>query len=255
MPLIVRFLICLSLGGAQAQSPPSDLAKLAASYDLQISTSDLHFPVETAHGQIDGTPATEADLLAYTRLFVPEFSLYPTDLIRRSRLQRIVLCTDLAFAGQRRNAIPDFEHDTLYLDVRRGSHNPAYLRKVIHHEFFHIVDYLDDGSLYQDPNWAALNPPDFRYGDGGRNAQDLKETSVLTDRFPGFLNHYSTTAVEEDKAELFANLLVDPDHVERRAADDPVLDSKVDRLHALLLQFCPSLDDAFWNRVRDLPRP
>ncbi len=62
----------------------------------------------------------------------------------------VVRARELTFAGQRRNAIPDFEHDTLYLDVSRGAYSKSYFRKVIHHEFFHIIDYRDDGSLYND---------------------------------------------------------------------------------------------------------
>ena len=109
----------------------------------------------------------------------------------------MVLCKELSFAGQRRNAIPDCEHETLYLDVSRGSYSKTYLRGVIHHEFFHIIDFRDDGSVYQDKRWKALNPEKFRYGSGGRTVQDLAKTSVLTDKYPGFLNHYSTTGVEE----------------------------------------------------------
>ena len=52
--------------------------------------------------------------------------------------------------------------------------------------------------------WDALKPKDFKYGSGGKNAQDISTTSLLTEKYPGFLNHYSTTAVEEDKAEVLA---------------------------------------------------
>jgi hypothetical protein len=112
-----------------------------------------------------------------------------------------------------------------------------------------MIDLKDDGVLYGDPRWVSLNAPEFHYGNGGRNAQDLAETSVLTTRFPGFLNHYSTTAVEEDKAELFANLLVEPVYVANRTKDDATLKAKMDRMKELLKGFCPEVDEAFWKKA------
>ncbi|HEV2704602.1 MAG TPA: putative zinc-binding metallopeptidase [Pyrinomonadaceae bacterium] len=226
------------------------LAKVAKAYNIEIVTADLGLPVQTTHGAIEGRPAAQQELENYADLFVQEFTLYPTALVKRARLKRVVLCNEVAFAGQRRNAVPDFEHDTLYLDVSRGAYNKLYLRKVIHHEFFHIVDYRDDGSVYKDDLWAALNPSGFQYGTGGRNAQDKPDTSLLTDKYPGFLNHYSTTGVEEDKAEMFANMFVEPAYVESRMKKDAVLRSKVVLMKSLLGRFCPDMSDAFWDKLR-----
>jgi hypothetical protein len=245
-------------GAACAQKESADslgeLEKIAKAYKVEIVTADPSFPVKTTHGTIDGKGTYKQDLKEYTSLFAPEFTLYPADLVKRSQLKRVVFCNELSFAGQRRNAIPDFEHDTLYIDVSRGKYSKSYLRKVIHHEFFHIIDLRDDGSLYKDERWEALNPADFKYGNGGRNAQDLMQTSLLTDKFPGFLNHYSTTGVEEDKAEIFANLIVDPAYVDARAKKDRVLKAKVQRMNELLMSFCPSMNDQFWEKVRNVKR-
>ncbi len=139
--------------------------------------------------------------------------------------------------------------------MSRGSSSKNYLRKVIHHEFYHIIDFYDDGHLYQDERWAALNSRDFKYGTGGRNAQGDKATSVFADKYPGFLNHYSTTGVEEDKAEIFANLIVDTAHVEARADKDEVIRLKAERMKALVSDFCPAVDNKFWATVRTTKRP
>lgn len=218
-----------------------ELEKVARAYQIEIVSADPVFPVKTLHGLIEGKGAEGKELESYVGLFASEFMLYPTDFVKRSGLKRVVLCKELSFAGQRRNAIPDYEHDVLYLDVSRGTCSKDYLRAVIHHEFFHIIDYRDDGLVYKDERWTALNLAEFKYGSGGRNAQDLQETSVLTDRFPGFLNHYSTTAVEEDKAEVFANMIVNPVYVGDRGKKDVVLRAKVERMRALLVDFCPDM--------------
>lgn len=252
------FILFLTIAGGASASMAADLTpelrEIERKYDFEIATSNLGFPVETQHGLIDGDDADPGFVMEYARIFAREFALYPPELVQRTRLKRVVMCTELTFAGQRRNAIPDFEHGTLYLDVARGTHNRSYLRKVIHHEFFHIIDFLDDGSVYRDDGWSALNPPGFRYGDGGRNAQNKSETSLLTQKFPGFLNHYSTTGVEEDKAEIFANLIVDFEHVEARAQSDMVLNAKCEALKESLSKFSPEMNETFWRKVRELKR-
>jgi hypothetical protein len=247
--------LLLSAVALSAQRVPradvrGELARLAETYAIEIVADAPTFPVKTTHGVIDGKHARRPAVEAYATLFVPEWSLYPPELVKRAELKRVVFCEELTFAGGRRNAIPDYEHDTLYLDVSRGNYSPSYLRKVIHHEFFHVIDYKDDGSVYADEQWAALNPPGFKYGTGGLAAQGDANTSVLTDKRPGFLNLYSMTGVEEDKAEVFANLIVDFAYVERRARKENVLRAKAERMRELLAAFCPDVNDAFWKTVR-----
>jgi hypothetical protein len=241
---------------ARGAEPPAfpELEKLAKAYKIEIVATDAKFPVKCSYGTIDGKAADRKAVEAYAALFVPEFNLYPPDLIKRSKLTRVVLCTDLTFADQRRNAIPDFEHETLYLDVACGASNKPYMRKVIHHEFYHVIDLRDDGHLYKDERWAGLNPADFKYGTGGKNAQGVSDTSTLTDKYPGFLNHYSTTGVEEDKAEVFANLVVDAAYVAERAKKDRVLTAKVERMKELMTKFCPDVKEAFWEKAAKLKR-
>lgn len=243
-----------SLPGRAAGQLPSKLDDIAKKFQIEIVTSNPAFPTAMSSGKIDGQAADEKSLQEYAHLFAEEFSLYPADLTRRTKLKQVVLCRDLSFAGQRRNAIPDWEHDALYLDVSRGSYSKPYMRKVIHHEFFHLIDYRDDGQIYRDDRWISLNPVGFTYGTGGRNAQNQRSTSVLTAEKPGFVNHYSTTGVEEDKAELFANLIVDHAYVESRIGKDPVLRAKVERIKELLAEFCPELNETFWKAVRSKRR-
>ena len=254
----VLVLLLSALAVSAQRAPRADvrvqLARLAETYAIEIVADAPTFPVKTTHGAIDGKPARRPAVEAYATLFIPEWSLYPPELVKRAALKRIVFCEELTFADGRRNAIPDYEHDTLYLDVSRGDYSPSYLRKVIHHEFFHIVDYKDEGSVYADEAWAALNPPGFTYGTGGRSAQGDANTSVLTDKRPGFLNLYSMTGVEEDKAEVFSNLLVDFAYVERRARKEKVLWAKAELMRALLAAFCPEVNDDFWKTVRSIKR-
>jgi len=221
------------------------LSGLETRYGIQVELAPV-FPVRNPHGVIDGRLADSEPSSQYAVVLGAEMGRYPVALVRRTGLRTLVLCEGLSFAGQLRAAVPDFGRNTLYLDVDRG--DEAYRRRVFHHEFFHIVDFRDDGSLYRDERWTGLNPPGFQYGDGGHLVQDQPQTSVLTDAYPGFLNHYSTTGVEEDKAEVFTILITDHAYLKRRTATDPVLEAKVGMLKQGLQRFCPAMDAAYWAR-------
>ncbi len=108
---------------------------------------------------------------------------------------------------------------------------------------------------YRDSRWEGLNPTGFRYGTGGVNAQGDAWGSLISDKRPGFLNTYSTTGVEEDKAELFANLIVLGKLLAERAQSDPVLKAKIERMKELLQDFCADIDDQFWIDANKVERP
>ncbi|WP_337173048.1 hypothetical protein [Paludisphaera sp.] len=226
------------------------LEKVSRTLGVPIVARTADLRVDTPFGPITASPAGEG-LDGFAAVLADELSIYPRALMERSRLRRIVLASDLAFNGQLRGAIPDYGNDALYYDVTRGSHSLPYRKAAIHHEFYHIVDYRDDGEVYRDDDWSALNPPGFSYGRGGINAQDDALGFFLVDDTPGFLTSYATSGVEEDKAEVFSRMIVAPREVARRARADPVLSRKVARMKSLMKGFEPSIDDAFWERVAD----
>jgi Putative zinc-binding metallo-peptidase len=236
------------------QLHPSDAKELEEYFSITIVSHGQSSPARTSQGSITFQQASVQDLEGYIPLLVSELGLYPRSLIKKSKLKRIVLCEQLAYAGQFRNAVPDFEHNILYLEVKRGNLNKQYLRKVIHHDFYHMIDFQDDGQLYSDSEWGKLNAADFKYGTGGQNAQTDANSGVLTDKYPGFLNQYSTAGVEEDKAEVFAHMLVQSDVVEKRQAVDAVLKAKVDRMKELMLHFCEEVNENFWKAAREVKR-
>ena len=69
------------------------------------------------------------------------------------------------------------------------------------------------------------------------------------------MNHYSTTAIEEDKAEIFANLMVEAEYMESRASRDLVIRAKIRRMKEFMVGFCPKADDEFWGRASSFKRP
>lgn len=215
--------------------------------NVSIETPDGAIDIRWMHSRIQAKEAMDDELSSFKLMLAKEFALYPVELTRRASLRRVVLCKELTLDGQPVAGVPDFSRSTLVLDVSYFAINPQNARKAVHHEFFHLLDYLDDGEVYSDPEWAAMNSPTFSYGKGGREA--LNDDINLTDKFPGFLNQYSMSGVEEDKAEMFSNSIVEPRYVAWRIENDPILRSKVKLLKRRLAAFCPQLDESFWQRV------
>jgi len=251
---LIVFLLALYviLGGndCRADSIGDKLRALEGRCSITIEWRSVEFPVETTHGSIDGSHLEVDEFRAYASLFVSEFQVYPPPFVRKCGLQRVVLCKDLAFNGQLRTAVPEFGTNTLYLDGVRGQSAPNYQRTVIHHEFFHMLDYRDDGQLYRDDRWTALNEDGFSYGPGGASVQDDPSQSQFIVSPAGFLTRYSTAGVEEDKAELFAHLIVNPHTVAQRKAKDRILKAKVSMMKTLLNNFSCEMDEDFWSGIR-----
>lgn len=258
--LVLLMFLFADSAGAQTSSPGDaleDLYKIAAAYEVEIVAIDPQFPVETTGGKINGKKVGRRTIEAYADLFASEFSIYPPGLVKRTRIKRFVFCRNLTHADMRLGGLPDYAHDTIYLNIgygaylniTHGANMNGYLRRSIHHEFFHVIDYYDDGAVYRDRAWELLNPAKFSYGNGGRSAQHIKNTLVLTEKYPGFLNHYSTTGVEEDKAEIFSNMIIRPDYIDVRCKTDPVVRAKVRQMKSLTNHFCHQFDKRFWENV------
>jgi hypothetical protein len=228
-----------------------ELRRLEQTYGLSVEYAAPAFPVATTHGQISGRAATGRELDRYVPLFLEEFGLYPADLVRRTGLRRIVLCKSLAFAGEPRASIPDYDHTVMYYDVARAAYSEAYQRATIHHEFFHMLDWKDDRQVYEDAAWSRINRDGFVYGPRHVRGVDPSLWGQLDESLGGFLNRYSMTGVQEDKAEIFCYLMTKPEMIQRRARNDAVLGAKVEAMKRLTASFSASADEAFWRSIAE----
>lgn len=223
------------------------LADLASKYEVKVERLSAPLNWKGDGYVVTANPPSDEQMAKYVPTFLKEWTLYPPDLMKKAVVHRIVFGVDMAVDGQVRGAVPAFDGDTMYYDPALGAYNLQYQRVVIHHEFFHMIDERMK-LLDKDSEWAKLNPKGFHYGQGGSK---MRESGVgaLTDQIPGFLTRYGTAAVEEDKAELFAHMVVDGDYVKERAAKDPVLRSKIDLLKRRLSKFDPAMGPAFWKQI------
>lgn len=219
-------------------------AGLHETHGVEILHIRSDFELRLDDRELTGTAAEPSALAAATVRAVDELSLYPSGFLRASRLRRVALCTGLHENGRPIPSLPNYEN-TMLLDV--GA-RPEFVRRLIHHEVFHFADLADDDQVLSDPAWEALNPAGFDYGHGGRDMRDPAASGLTEDR-PGFLTRYATSALEEDKAEVFAFLMVRPHEVARRARQDGILAAKARRIRTIVQGLDPDMDQSFWARV------
>lgn len=197
-------------------------------------------------------PSMEADAMAFWKIFKQEFAKYPKCFLKLSGLKEVDFVWGLAVGGQVRSAMPDFINERLVLDVSNIKSADWFVRHVIHHEYYHMIEEQTHGSAYyKDPEWSKLNPSSFKYGDGGAKMRDGSVTPLKHPE-PGFVNLYSTAGLEEDKAEIWAVMFCSSDWktIAPWLKEDHILASKIQYLEDFASSACPEMDASYWSKVR-----
>lgn len=216
-------------------------AALFASRGVELMHAKRKFQLDLGGGPLRGRPATASASAKAARVVAQELSRYPRAFLAASRFSRVLFCRGLAEGAVEIPSLPNYER-TLLLDMDA---KPYELRRLLDHELFHFADYADNNDVQHDPAWAALNGHWFVYGDGGRYMRD-PDSAKLTEKLPGFVTRYATSALEEDKAETFAFMMIEPRKLADMASHDPILKKKIAAIRRQLERLSPSINAHFW---------
>lgn len=208
----------------------------------------VNFPVADSWGSVSYNPrAGNEELMRYLELLEKEFSKYPEGYLDQSQAHTIILGKDLTFCGQPRAAIPDPYKKQLFLSVNGAFRikSERYLAHVMHHELHHLTEFsMWNNMTFDWHEWILLNGDGFCYGRGGAEAYAeymAKGTDFYSPNNPhqGFINLYSLTGDEEDRAELMAFIMTDYERpfVEELLQKDVILREKSRLLARLLKDF------------------
>lgn len=227
---------------AQAGLAPvsgGELAPVCEAFERDLHVAPLlaqsPFKLTLANGPLEGEPLAEPRARAALSVVHRELARYTPDRLHDAGLVRVVLAADLRESGKLISSLPNVS-GSLLLD---GSVPEAFLARLVHHEVFHFFDFTDQDRPHENDRWTIANGL-FVYGEGGRSVRSPR-ASDLSDDMPGFLTRYAMSAVEEDKAEVFSFLMTQPEAVRGRAATDPVVRAKVERLGEKLARVAPEL--------------
>jgi hypothetical protein len=225
------------------------LRSLERRFEIRVACSS---PPPPSYESISFDPIGEKDakdVAEYAFVLAGEFNKLPADLVRKAGLATIALVTNLALEKQLMAGVQDIKAGVLYFDVRANRANVLARRHSIHHEFYHLLS-ARQSAPNQDP-WLTLNANGFEYGGGGLSVRD-PEAGKLERSIPGFVNRYSTTASEEDKAEIFACLFVPEEarRLEAFAKEDAIIAAKTKAMKESLALLSTELNESFWERIR-----
>jgi hypothetical protein len=241
--------------GQMVRQSPGERARaeydsLAATYSIVIRRLTQPFR-KSGEGSIRGDPAPADALEAYAPILARELRKYPVPLLRRSGIREILLCRRLEADGAPAGGLstPQEIAKRLYLNVEDPKRNDERLRRVLHHEVFHFIDVAIGKEICAYAEWESLNAEGFGYGAGGRGALEDPDLRLPHRELPGFLNRYAMAGPEEDRAEVFAAMMVCFPAMEARAERDPILRAKMARIERIVRALCPEIDEDYWKTL------
>jgi hypothetical protein len=201
----------------------ADLNSFGSGYGVQFVNKSLYESSKYSWNKVPSTDVTR--LKQYASMFKYEFSKYPKSWVKKLGLKKIYIATKVTNV-YKVAAIPRSPSEMIY-SIEYGTDD--YARGVVHHEFHHFVDYYRFGSYYpNDTTWNNLNDTGFTYGSGGFSAyEDGWDNSEHPEE--GFVTGYAMTGSEEDRAEVFAYIMVDSRNTRlyRWAKTDDILLDKI----------------------------
>ena len=229
-----------------------ELNLLFKKLNLKLIIPNKPFKYKSFTYTLEGNPATLEDLDNYIPILLMELSIYPKSFIKKSKIKKIIILNNIQLTkinlSQDRSGFPEY-NDTKSLILSSKERNFAYIRIVFHHEIFHFIDWIDDYS-FKDDKFEKLNIKNFSYGNGGENE---REWIKLDKSLKGFINHYSTSALEEDKAEIYQYLIGCPD--EALNNKDEIVMKKCRRIQEFINQFdnkgIGKKENNFWGNLID----
>jgi hypothetical protein len=189
-----------------------------------------------------GSRVTWPRLIDYGPVFAEELSVYPRGLLERLGIHQCLLACDLRDEGEQMLGGRALGRDRIILNAD-GSDVPHYASSnAIHHELFHLIDRW---GYFRDKEWEAGS----RYYAKDEPRGPWNALSPV----PGFIDNYSRSNPGEDKAQVYANLIIRYRSLAILAGKDPVLARKVALMKARLASLNLGFDDAFWSRMQARP--
>jgi hypothetical protein len=230
------------------------IAWAAKTYRVEIAWKNVPYPIylpevkKTLAGADPSKLALQESLPALRKAMAK----YPRDLLHSVGLTRIILGANLQASGVAVGGYSYPPSHSFIVSIEADGRKNFEERR-FHHEIFHLMDRALLGQFAkQDLTWVRLNGPNFKgyqTGDGWQWIAAQQTGKPGLEPEPGFVSAYSMSAVGEDKAEVFAYLMIDAKGLAQKAATDPVLRAKVERMKQLVRQASPKMDARYFDKI------
>jgi hypothetical protein len=243
--IVFAFCALMAAAGFGAAVWRAELAVLAVSNAQEVpviwnEAESWRLPDGTmlAHG----TKVAWPRMIDYGPVLAEELSVYPKGLLERLGIRQLLLACDLRDEGEQLLGGRALGRDRIILNAD-GSDVPHYASSnAIHHEIFHIID-----------RWGYARDKEWEAGSRYYAKDESRGTWNAPSTVSGFIDNYSRSCPGEDKAQVYANLIIRYRSLASLAAKDPVLARKVALMKARLAGLKLGFDDAFWARMQARP--
>lgn len=140
-------------------------------------------------------------------LFVQEISLYSKDFFRNAHFQDIYFVHKLFYNKKPVDGLFSQSTNYIFYDYFRGNSNTQKVRHNIHHEIYHMIGSKHPFWKEHDAAWKALNHAGFSYNEK-YSPHEPNPINFYAPPEPGFITDYAMSSPEEDRAEVFACMMV-----------------------------------------------
>jgi len=227
---------------------PEYVTRVRAQYSIELLYKDIPQPQGTTALYQEVHPRNYSKLLAFLKILEEELGRYPSRFFEFSQLQQIYLVEKCFHHDRPMEGLYNDRDRVILLEIARGS-NPIRQRHNIHHELFHMMERSVQRMVRLDEEeWSKLNKDHFVYGQPSRYKESESFSSPPRE---GFATVYSLTSPQEDRAEIYACLMVRSQNrlLSKWMGSDPILKQKVEYIKRFIVAYCPEMDERYWDRL------
>jgi hypothetical protein len=177
---------------------------------------------------------------AFVRMLREELDMYPDAIVSRLGFGNIYILDEFTFrdvklAGQSFSWIPKpAVAYGLNSFKPEDANSRAFFSRTTHHEVFHALErqFTVAGGTLFGATWDALNEPGFKYRIGPNSVSAEGQPTHTKDNAgrKGFAEPYGMNIATDDRATLYARMMVADQVFYGRLATDPILLAKTKRV-------------------------
>ncbi|MEQ9033943.1 MAG: hypothetical protein RID02_01665 [Gracilimonas sp.] len=201
---------------ASHETEISDLKLLDPVFNINIGYVEDH--TKPGGGRYLCGGMTNSGAKIASRVVRNALSRVPTTARAKIDLKYVILCSRILANQQPIGGIPIPPLKLLMIDTKRNNEH------IVLHELYHLIEF--QFNTYNDPDWQQ------QFGASGyvNSYRGQLENSPMGSGREGFLNNYSKTFPHEERAELFAFLILNPRGVaaQLRRVDDEIVEQKIE---------------------------
>jgi len=248
------FCIGFAISNANEFDTIPEIVQIEKKYNLNLIT-DSFVGDDYANRWASWSSLTDEDSIVFDefiQVFAEEWNKYPQAWIKVNKLENIAFVKDLNVSGQNRFAMPDPYDETLYYDIEYLIYGADYVREMIHHEFWHMIEEQQFGDMYyHNITWCSFNRSGFKYGAGGSAAYTDDEYVDGEHTKPGFVTNYSMYGEEEDRAEIYCWLFTKRtwELLDFWVTEDHILQNKLNWMLSFIESKVPEMNRTFFDKI------